>query len=137
MENMAGNKAKADLYAIKADSTRKLFHQLLWNAKDTFFETRKTAADTMANVREEVGFIPWYFNLPEAGYETAWKKITDENGFFAPFGLTTAERNHPQFRKHGCCSCEWDGAVWPYATSQTMTAMANLMNNYKQSVVND
>ena len=134
---MAGNKAKADLYAIKADSTKKLFHQLLWNAKDTFFETRKTAADTMANVREEVGFIPWYFNLPDVGYEAAWKKITDENGFFAPFGLTTAERNHPQFRKHGCCSCEWDGAVWPYATAQTMTAMANLMNNYQQTVVND
>jgi hypothetical protein len=137
MENMAGNKSKADLYALKADSIKKLFHQLLWNAKDTFFETRKTAADTMANVREEVGFIPWYFNLPEKGYEAAWKKITDENGFFAPFGLTTAERNHPQFRTHGCCKCEWDGAVWPYATSQTMTAMANLMNNYKQSVVND
>jgi hypothetical protein len=91
----------------------------------------------LANVREEVGFIPWYFNLPDAGYEAAWKKITDEKAFLAPFGLTTAERNHPQFRTHGCCQCEWDGAVWPYATAQTMTAMANVMNNYKQSIVND
>jgi hypothetical protein len=137
MENMAGNKAKAELYTLKADSIKKLMNQLLWNPKDTFFETRKTAGDTLANVREEVGFIPWYFNLPDAGYEAAWKKVTDEKGFFAPFGLTTAERKHPGFRTHGCCQCEWDGAVWPYATAQTMTAMANLMNNYQQSVVND
>lgn len=136
LESMAGNKAKADLYTSKADSIKRLFHQLLWNAKDTFFETRKQA-DTLANVREEIGFIPWYFNLPEAGYEAAWKKITDPKAFFAPFGITTAERSHPQFRSHGCCECEWDGAVWPYATAQTMTAMANLMNNYKQDVVTD
>ncbi|WP_207514172.1 MGH1-like glycoside hydrolase domain-containing protein [Longitalea luteola] len=136
LQNMAGNKARAELYMSKADSTKRLFHQLLWNPKDTFFETRKQA-DTLANVREEIGFIPWYFNLPEEGYEAAWKKVTDEKGFFAPFGLTTAERKHPEFRSHGCCQCEWDGAVWPYATAQTMTAMANLMNNYKQNVVND
>ncbi|OQP66404.1 glycoside hydrolase [Niastella vici] len=136
METLAGNKAKAGLYASKADSIKKGVQQLLWNAKDTFFETRKQA-DTMANVREEIGFIPWYFNLPDTGYEAAWKKITEESGFCAPFGLTTAERSHPQFRTHGCCKCEWDGAVWPYATAQTMTAMANLMNNYKQTVVND
>jgi hypothetical protein len=137
MENMAGNKAKADLYTAKADSIKKLIQTLLWNQTDSFFETRKTAADTIADVREEVGFIPWYFNLPDAGYDVAWKNVTEQSGFCAPFGLTTAERSDPRFRKHGCCQCEWDGAVWPYATAQTMTAMANLMNNYKQSIVTD
>ena len=136
IENMAGNKAKADLYTLKADTLKNLIQHLLWNATDSFFETRKQA-DTIADVREEVGFIPWYFNLPDAGYEAGWKKLTDEKGFLAPFGLTTAERSDPRFRTHGCCQCEWDGAVWPYATAQTMTAMANLMNNYKQAVVTD
>jgi hypothetical protein len=136
MQSLTGNKVKADLYASKADSIKKLIQQHLWSAKDTFFETRKQTGE-LANVREEVGFIPWYFNLPDTGYEAAWKKITEDSGFCSPFGLTTAERSHPQFRTHGCCKCEWDGAVWPYATAQTMTAMANLMNNYKQSVVND
>jgi hypothetical protein len=136
IESMAGNKDKSALYTQKADTIKNLIQQLLWNAKDTFFETRKQA-DTIADVREEVGFIPWYFNLPDGGYEAAWKKITDEKGFLAPFGLTTAERSDPRFRTHGCCQCEWDGAVWPYATAQTMTAMANLMNNYKQAVVTD
>ncbi len=30
-----------------------------------------------------------------------------------------------------------DGAVWPFATAQTLTAMANLLNNYHQTVVAD
>jgi hypothetical protein len=108
--------------------------EALWNPRDTFFETRKQN-DTLAFVREAIGFIPWYFQLPGAGYENAWKKLMDPKGFLSPFGLTTAERSHPAFRTHGCCNCEWDGAVWPFATSQTMTAMANLLNNYNQSVV--
>jgi len=136
IEKLKGDRAKAELYTAKADTLKKLIQQLLWNPIDTFFETRKQA-DTLANVREEVGFIPWYFNLPDAGYEAAWKKVTEEKTFCAPFGITTADRSDPRFRKHGCCACEWDGAVWPYATAQTMTAMANLMNNYQQSVVND
>lgn len=37
METMAGNKEKSELYTLKADSTKKLIYQLLWNAKDTFF----------------------------------------------------------------------------------------------------
>jgi hypothetical protein len=27
--------------------------------------------------------------------------------------------------------CEWDGPVWPFATSQTLTALANLLNDYR------
>ena len=53
----------------------------------------------------------------------AWKQLMDPGGFLAPFGLTTAERRHPEFRSHGCCQCEWDGAVWPFATSQTLVAL--------------
>lgn len=57
----------------------------------------------------------------------------DEKGFAAPYGLTTAERRHPQFRSHGVGRCEWDGAIWPFASSQTLTAMANFLNNYPQN----
>jgi hypothetical protein len=134
MAAMAGKTDIANLYKAKADSLKQLTQQLLWNPIDTFFETRKQN-DSLAHVREAIGFIPWYFGLPSEGYENAWKKLMDPKGFFGPFGLTTAERNHPAFRTHGCCNCEWDGAVWPFATSQTLTAMANLMNDYNQSVV--
>ncbi len=61
----------------------------------------------------------------------------DEKGFSAPYGLTTAERRHPEFRTHGVGKCEWDGAIWPFASAQTLTAMANFMNNYPQTVLTD
>ena len=59
----------------------------------------------------------------------AWQQLLDEEGFSAPYGLTTAERRHPEFRTHGVGKCEWDGAVWPFATSQTLTALANFLND--------
>ncbi len=133
---LAGNSKLEAYYKAKADSIKYMVHSRLWNADSLFFETL-LQNDTISNVREATGFIPWYFNLPKPGYETAWKQVTDTRGFLAPFGLTTAERRHPAFRSHGCCRCEWDGAVWPFATSQTLTAMANLLNNYSQPFVND
>ncbi|MEO6733738.1 MAG: glycosyl hydrolase family 65 protein [Ferruginibacter sp.] len=136
MAALSGDKIKAGLYKRKADTIKQLILQRLWNDKSSFFEVRKEK-DTMANVKEAIGYIPWYFNLPDSGYEVAWKSILNKNTFCAPFGITTADRSHPLFRTHGCCKCEWDGAVWPFATSQTLTAMANLMNNYRQAVVAD
>ena len=64
-------------------------------------------------------------------FAQAWLQVADEKGFNAPYGLTTAERRHPLFRTHGVGNCEWDGAVWPFATSQTLTALANFLNNYQ------
>ena len=126
----------AALYDRKADSIKQLTQAKLWNNNHRFFEVLKEA-DTSANVKEEIGFIPWYFNMPDEKYDVAWTSLADTKQFCAPFGITTADRSHPQFRMHGCCNCEWDGAVWPFATSQTLTAMANLMNNYQQKKVND
>ena len=134
---MTGNGRKAFVYQAKADSIRTLLQSLLWNPNHEFFEVRKEQGDTLANVREEIGFIPWYFNIPDSSYNVAWKWLMDKKTFCAPFGITTADRSHPQFRTHGCCNCEWDGAVWPFATSQTLTAMANLLNNYQQNYVAD
>lgn len=120
--------AKASLYEQKADTIRHLIETKLWNVDQQFFETHR--GDSSANVREAIGYIPWYFNLPETGskYDVAWQQLTDEKGFSAPYGLTTAERRHPEFRSHGVGKCEWDGAIWPFATSQTLTALANYLN---------
>lgn len=125
------------IYLGKADSIKNILASKLWNNEHNFFEVRKEHGDTLANVKEEIGFIPWYFNMPDSNYSIAWKSLMDTKTFCAPFGITTADRSHPQFRTHGCCKCEWDGAVWPFATSQTLTAMANLLNNYKQDYVTD
>jgi len=131
---LSGKNGDAVLYNKKADSIKQLTQLKLWNEDQQFFEVLKEK-DTSSNVREEIGFIPWYFNMPDDKYNIAWKSVTDIKTFCAPYGITTADRSHPLFRTHGCCKCEWDGAVWPFATSQTLTAMANLLNNYKQRVV--
>jgi len=68
-------------------------------------------------------------------YDAAWAQLTDPKGFSAAYGITTAERRHPQFRSHGYGHCEWDGAVWPFATSQTLRGLANVLRDYNYSTV--
>ncbi len=136
MSTLAGNSDKALTYNQDADELKLLIKTKLWNENHSFFETMR--GDTLADVREAIGFIPWYFNLPDDNkYDEAWKQINDEKGFSAPYGLTTAERRHPEFRSHGTGTCEWDGAVWPFATSQTLTAMANYLNDYPSPILTD
>ena len=133
---LAGRQELADEFTAKAAHLRPLVQKTLWNPELQFFASVTEELAPIA-VREEIGFIPWYFHLPEPGkgYETAWKQLTDEKGFKAPWGITTAERRHPQFRTHGTGTCEWDGAVWPFATSQTLTALANVLRDYPQDAV--
>lgn len=136
INRMAGNEEKAAGYDKEAENLKKLIEEKLWSNDRKFFETLK--GDTLANAREAIGFIPWYFNMPDNNrFDEAWKQVTDEKGFSAPYGLTTAERRHPLFRSHGTGTCEWDGAIWPFASSQTLTAMANYINNYPSPVVSD
>lgn len=129
-----GNQDLADKYQKKAAVLKKLVQDSLWNANSKFFETRK-AKGGLANVREAIGFTPWDFNLPDdnANYAKAWDQLLDTAGFKAPWGLTTAERRNPTFRTRGSGhSCEWDGALWPFASSQTLKGLANLLTNYKK-----
>jgi hypothetical protein len=133
---MAGDSGLADHYNRKADSLKARIQQKLWNPQSLFFETLKENG-RFAGVREAIGFLPWMVKLPDPGrgFEVAWKQLMDPGGFLAPFGLTTAERRHPEFRSHGCCQCEWDGAVWPFATSQTLVALQNLLRSFEQEEV--
>ncbi len=130
---LSGDNTKAKTYFDKAADLKEKVHQKLWNEKHKFFETHRI--DSSANVREAIGFMPWYTKMAkdDPKYGVAWLQTSCEKGFSAPYGLTTAERRHPQFRTHGVGKCEWDGAVWPFATSQTLTAMANFMNDYTNS----
>ncbi len=119
-------------YKTKADRLRKLTVDSLWSDSASFFCTKYAANGKLAP-REAIGFIPWYFDLPadNAKYAKAWNELVDPDGFNAPMGITTAERREPTFRKRGSGhSCEWDGAIWPFATSQTLKSLANLLTNY-------
>jgi hypothetical protein len=125
-------------FRAKAARLKLLVQEKLWNADQQFFETRpnQPSGSPLVGVREEHGFTPWYVNLPDAGYEIAWKQLMDTNGFYAPFGPTTAERRHPGFKlAYEGHECQWNGPSWPFSTAITLTALANLLNNYQQTVI--
>ena len=128
---LAGNSTLAGEFDGRAKALKQLVQADLWNADASFFEVRRPEGG-FSNAREEIGFVPWMFELPsdEPKYQAAWGQLMDPRGFSAPYGITTAERRHPQFRTHGYGKCEWDGALWPFATSQTLVALANDLRDY-------
>jgi hypothetical protein len=152
---LAGDAETARIYEGKAASLKTNLQKLLWDPKREFFfpMSHREEKDKDGNIvqkgtltyqsgkyagsphgRELHAYIPWQFNMPDAGYEVAWKFLMDEKYFYAPFGPTTVERNDPQFfLAKGCCW--WSGQSWPFATSQTLKALANLLQNYDQKVV--
>jgi predicted GH43/DUF377 family glycosyl hydrolase len=133
--DLAGQAGLAHEFRGKAARIKSLVQEKLWDKNALFFETMGRGKNATVGVREEVGFIPWYFNLPDPGYEAAWKQLIDPNGFYAPFGPTTVERRSPRFMSHANHDCLWNGPSWPYATTQTLVATANLLNNYQQEVI--
>ena len=66
--------------------------------------------------------------MPDADKDAAFAQLTDKEGFSAPFGLTTAEQRHPRFLFEHEHECLWNGYVWPFATAQTLTAVANALH---------
>ena len=148
---MLGDTAKARAYAERAAELKRRVQEELWDPTRHFFfhqfardeqggitagsltyQTGQYAGDPHG--REQIGFVPWQFGLPDPGYEAAWRFLMDPDYFFAPYGPTTTERHDPLFYVSPRC-CFWSGNSWPYATSQTLVALANLLDDYEQSFV--
>lgn len=151
-----GDLELANKYDEKATSIKSKFQKLLWDEKRNFFfpafrddeekngftvkslsrtyETGEFAGSPHG--RELIGYVPWQFNLPDTkqGYEQAWKYLNDSEYFAAKFGPSTVERNDPQFLLQKSC-CWWSGQSWPYATTQTLKALGNLLQHYDQTVI--
>jgi len=126
-------------YRDKAERIKRLVLEKLWDDEAKFFKVlpRRENAE-LVDVREQHGLTPWYFHLPTKGqgYEAAWKQLMDPKGFYAPFGPTSAEQRHPKFSvSYKGHSCQWNGPSWPFATSVTLTALANVLNDYPQEAV--
>jgi hypothetical protein len=132
VSGLAGRMDWAISYSNRAVAIKQCVQSNLWDGTVSFFKSRYWSNFEFVRPREEIGFIPWYFNLPDQGYETAWKSFVNTNGFNAPFGLTTCELSDPAFNldRFG-----WAGPAWFYATSQTLVSLANLLNNYTQDFV--
>ena len=131
---LAGKQDLAASFDSKADDLRLQLIKQLWDKDAQFFKVRLQDG-SLSSAREAIGYIPWMFNLAEPEHAAAWHQIKEPSGFLAPRGLTTAERRHPDFRTHGTGTCEWDGAVWPYATSQTLNGLINVLRGPSQPYV--
>lgn len=133
---MAGDATLSTEYAGKAQKLRALVEARLWDPKAQFYETvpRRSGA-TWVGVRELIGYVPWYFNLPHPDRAIAWKQLNDPEGFAGAFGPTTAERRSPRYRFANPHECLWNGPTWPFATTQTLVAMANLLSGAPQSII--
>lgn len=134
---LAGNRDVERDFRSRAARLKTLTEQKLWNPEAKFFETLDENA-RFVPVRENIGFTPWYFNLPGPGkgYEMAWKQLMDPAGFYAPWGPTTVERRSPLFRLvYEGDDCQWNGPAWPFATTVTLRGLANLLNDYRQNAI--
>ncbi len=134
---MAGASSDKNTYATKASTLKTKMLDKLWDTNAKFFKVLKDDG-TLADVRELHGYTPWYFNIPDSRHTEAWSQLLDSQGFKAKYGPTSAERRHNNFdikinySKHECL---WNGPSWPFATSITLKAMANLLRNYSQTII--
>lgn len=143
---IAGDTKLKERFEQKAQEIKGVTDRLLWD-KDFYktiplsennndlFENRPFVAKAN-DAKELIGFVPWYFNMPDEGKDIAFAELLDKDGFKATFGLATAEQRHPRFLENHTHECLWNGPVWPFATSQVLVATANLLRNYKQTTIN-
>jgi hypothetical protein len=131
---MAGRRDLADELNAKSEKLHAAMIDTMWDPDAKFFKVQLEDG-RLSDAREAIGFIPWMFNLAGLEHAEAWLQIKDADGFAAPWGITTAERRHPEFRTRGTGTCEWDGAVWPFATSQTLNGLARVIREHEQPYV--
>lgn len=146
----AGKKETGELYRRKAEILKKRILEILWDDKKHFFKVipQKTREEKIPdfcfenipaekNVLEEIGYIPWYFSIPGEGYDNAWEYLNREDYFKAPYGITTAERKHPLYMNaKSPHECQWNGPIWPFATTQTLNSLIRLLQMRKTETVN-
>jgi F5/8 type C domain/Amylo-alpha-1,6-glucosidase len=154
LASLAGNPDVASDYARRAENIRLAVLTQLWNPELQHFtdryqrSTQYVTAGEFIRGRELVGFVPWFYELPPndpstpADYAIAWRHLLSAAEFAGPYGLRTVEPSYPRYltqyrhdQATGMPECQWNGPSWPFQTSQVLTALANLLDDYSQSVI--
>lgn len=122
LAGLTENTRDAEHYRQAAEELRQKINRSLWNDRIGMFGVRSDAGE-LQNVREQIGYIPWIYGIPDEGKDDCFPYLLDKTCFLAPYGLRTADASHPDYRKHFDHECLWNGPVWPFATAQTLTAV--------------
>ncbi len=140
LATMMHQTATAREFAAKAAALKASVQRYLWSDSQQFFDDvllPDNPSLSQLDQRQETGFVPWYFDMPQASDSVAWAQLMNPEGFYTPYGPPTLEVRSQYYMQNaytpgagdgGCC--HWDGPSWPYATSQTLTGLANLLDDY-------
>ncbi|MBO5040577.1 MAG: hypothetical protein J6D09_05720 [Clostridia bacterium] len=126
---MQGDNETYEKFILRASEIKTAMEKL-WDG--SFYRGWHDGEDTYCDVRELIGYAPWMFNMPndDAEHAEIWKYLMDPDYFYAEYGPLTAEREKAileLYDRH----CKWNGPSWPFATTQTLIAMANVIRNYE------
>ncbi len=133
----AGDPDTAARYLERHEQLKRQINEKLWD--DGFYRAfhfdegqyAPAIFDTVCNrPRELIGYIPWMFGIPVPGREEVFGLLLDGRSFLSEQGMTTAERSHPEYLYKANHECLWNGYVWPFAVSQTLTALNNVIRTY-------
>ncbi|WP_225440345.1 MGH1-like glycoside hydrolase domain-containing protein [Amycolatopsis eburnea] len=128
-----GDHALAAEYAQRAANLKAALRKWLWDPERGFYYAMArddNPGHKLSGSREQIGYLPWMFGAAQPGDSAAWSQLLDAQGFASAYGPTTAERRSPFFMKDAGSCCRWDGPSWPFATAQTLTGLANLLDDY-------
>jgi hypothetical protein len=146
---MKGDSVLSRIYLKRAEEIKTSLLTDLWNDTLNHFIDRYKVSNRFVHYwdfirgRELAGYVPWCYNLPDniSKYNEAWQNLMDTTKFLGKFGLRTDEPSYQyymkQYRYEGTHpECQWNGPSWPFQETQVLVAMANLLNNYNQKIVN-
>ncbi len=146
---MKRDTALSNIYLQRAQEIKNNVQADLWNDMLHHFIDRYKVNNKFVHYwdfirgRELAGYVPWSYNLPDdnAKYNSAWGNLMDTTKFLGKFGLRTDEPSYQyymkQYRYEGTHpECQWNGPSWPFQETQVLEGMANLLNNYKQKIIN-
>ena len=143
-----GDGSMAREFANRANGLRERVQADLWNPSLTHFTDRLKQDNEYVHYwdpirsRELAGLVPWYFGLPKDDSVTcsAWRHALDTSALLGRYGYRTNEPSYEHYFEQfvwygGQRSSQWNGPSWPYQSSMVLTAMANLLQDYRRHQV--
>jgi len=129
-----GDPVQAQVYREEAETLRRQINERLWNGKIGMFGVLSETGE-LQNVREQIGYIPWIYGIPTKGKDDCFRYLLDLDCFLSPHGLRTADASHPDYMAPANHECLWNGPVWPFATSQTLTAVIEYLHTTENPTI--
>jgi hypothetical protein len=149
---IAGDTATATSFEHTAAAIRSNVESKLWNDGMQHFIDRYQTNNKFVHYwdfirgRELAGYAPWYYELPEQDpkYVASWHYLLSPDDFSGPQGLRTQEPSYQYYMKQyrydkatGQPECQVNGPSWPFDTTFVLGGLANLLNDYSQTVVSN